>query len=101
MQGTSIIDIHDLSASQLDPLLSDEMVDWREELDWDFSKSAELVRKLAEDRMLNGAALLDHGEVPGLRRIESQLMLVNEASAKTLQREAVVIVFERLPMKLA
>jgi ribosomal protein S18 acetylase RimI-like enzyme len=144
MQGPRIVDIRELSASELDPLLSDEMVDWRQELDWDFSKSAELVRKLAEDRMLNGAALVDHGEVggygytgldedkgliadlyvrpgwrsgnteavlfrvlldalievPALRRIESQLMLSDPASARALQREGVVRVFERFLMKL-
>jgi len=139
-----IVEIRQLSARQLDPLLREETVDWDMELDWDFSKSADLVRKFADARRLGGAALLDRGEVAGygytgfedhkgliadvyvrpawrgqnaeallfrvlldaligttgLRRIESQLMLVDAAAAKTLQRGRSVRLFERLLMKL-
>jgi ribosomal protein S18 acetylase RimI-like enzyme len=144
MPGSEIVDIRLLTARELDPLLSDEMVDWREQLDWDFSKSAALVRKLAENQMLNGVALVDRGEVagygytgldedkgvisdlyvrprwrsgnaevmlfrvlldalidvPGLRRVESQLMLAGSASAKVFQRDGRVRVFERFLMEL-
>ena len=142
-QVSQIIDIRRLGGSELDPLLREETVDWDRELDWDFSKSADLVRKLADARRLGGAALLDGSDVggygyfgvdrhkgliagvyvrprwrggdaeaallrcllnslrgvSGVRRIESQLMLVDAASAQALQRHERVQLFERLLMK--
>ncbi len=142
MRDLQIVDIGQLSARKLDPLLLEETADWDRELDWDFSKSAGLVRKFADARTLSGAALLDAGEVagygytgleddlgliadvyvrprwrtedteallfgllldaligaPGVHRIESQLMLLDAASAKGPERE--LRLFERLLMKL-
>jgi ribosomal protein S18 acetylase RimI-like enzyme len=142
MKGLQIVNIGQLSAPELDPLLREETADWNRELDWDFSKSAGLVRKFAEARTLSGAALLDGGELagygytgledhlgliadvyvrprwrnantevllfrvlfdaligaPGVRRIESQLMLLETASTKSLERD--LRLFERLLMKL-
>ena len=142
MRDLQIVDIRELSARELDPLLLEETADWDLKLDWDFSKSAGLVRKFADAKTLSGAALLDAGEVagygytgleddmgliadvyvrprwrrenteallfrvlldaliraPGVRRIESQLMLLEAPSAKSLERE--LRLFERLLMKL-
>jgi ribosomal protein S18 acetylase RimI-like enzyme len=136
------VDLRQLSARDLDPLLLEETAEWRRELDWNFSKSADLVRKLADGVGLAGVALLDRGEVAGygysgleehkgliwdvyvrpgwrsgnaeavlfrvlmdaligtarVRRIESQLMLVETASANALQRQRSVRLFERLLM---
>lgn len=141
-QGLQIVDLRQLSALDLDPLLLDETAEWARELDWNFSKSADLVRKLSGERRLGGLVLLDRGEVAGygyigledhigaigdvyvrpawrrgnaeaallralfdaligisaVRRIESQLMLVEAASAKALQRERPVQLYERLLM---
>jgi ribosomal protein S18 acetylase RimI-like enzyme len=60
-----IVDLREVSARDLGPLLREETVEWARELDWDFSKSAGLLRRLAEARKLGGVALLDHGEVAG------------------------------------
>jgi ribosomal protein S18 acetylase RimI-like enzyme len=60
-----IVDIRQLRALDLEPLLREETAEWRTELDWDFSKSAELVRTLAGKGWLNGAALLESGRVTG------------------------------------
>jgi len=142
-RSSQIVDIRRLSARELDPLLLEETADWASELDWDFSKSAGLVRRFADSRSLSGVALLDHGEVagygytgleghtgiisdlyvrrgwqhgnsaellfralferltgvPGLRRIESQLMLLDAESSHELRRECGVHMFERLLMK--
>lgn len=142
-RGPEIIELRRLSARELDPLLLEETVEWDQELDWDFSKSADLVRKYADMRALGGAALIDHGEVAGygysvvedhkgligdlyirpgwrrgdaeirlfrmmldgliataqIRRIESQLMLVEASVAKALQRERFVRLFERILMR--
>ena len=137
------IELRNLGARELDHLLLEETVEWDQELDWDFSRSADLVRKYADMRALGGAALLDRGEVAGygysvledhkgligdlyirpgwrhgdaevrlfrmmldgliaaphVRRIESQLMLVEQPVAKALQRERFVRLFERLLMR--
>ena len=141
---SEIVDIRHLGARELDPLLLEETAEWGRELDWDFSKSADLVRKFADARGLGGAAMTERGEVvgygytvleehkgligdvyvrrgwrnggaevelfrilldaligtSGVRRIESQLMLVGASVAKALQRERFVRLFERLLMNL-
>jgi ribosomal protein S18 acetylase RimI-like enzyme len=139
-----IVDIRQLIARDLNPLLREETTEWGRELDWDLSKSAELVRRLADARELGGVALLDRGEVagygycglaghrgqiwdvyvrrgwrggnaeavlfrvlldtligmPGVLRVESQLMLLGEASAKAIEPQCRVRLFERLLMML-
>jgi ribosomal protein S18 acetylase RimI-like enzyme len=139
-----LIDIRRLGGRELYPLLLEETGEWNRELDWDFSKSADLVRKFADSRGLGGAALMDRGEpvgygytvledhkgligdvyvrpewrggdaeirlfralldgligTSGVRRIESQLMLIGSDVGKALQRERFVRLFERLLMNL-
>ena len=60
-----IVDLRRLSARELEPLLEEETATWRDELEWDFEKSADLVRRFVELRALNGSALLERGEVTG------------------------------------
>jgi ribosomal protein S18 acetylase RimI-like enzyme len=60
-----IVDLRDLVGRELDPLLLEETVEWQRELDWDFARSADLVRQFADMRALTGFALLDRGEVAG------------------------------------
>jgi len=63
---TEIVDIRQVSADALKPLLAEETAEFERELDWDFSQSAALVRKVAAQGGLGGAALLDEaGEVVG------------------------------------
>ena len=139
-----LVDLRQLSGRELDPLLLEETVEWLQELDWDFGRSADLVRQFADMRALMGYALLDRGEVagygysvledqkgligdlyvrppwrngtndarlfraildgliaaPSLRRIESQLMLVDPSVGKELKRERPVRLQERMLMKL-
>jgi ribosomal protein S18 acetylase RimI-like enzyme len=142
--GPQIVDLRHLSAREIGPLLLEETVEWGLKLDWDFSKSASLVRELVDARKLRGVALLDRGQAAaygyaglqdhkgliadvyvrpawrggnteavmfsvlldaligtsGVRRIESQLMLVEAGSAQALQRERCVRLFERILMRL-
>lgn len=142
--GPEIVELRHVSAHELDPLLLEETVEWRRELDWDFSRSADLVRQFADMRALLGYAMLDRGEVVGygysvledhkgligdlyvrptwrdgvndarllraifdglvanrgLRRIESQLMLVDPAVGEGLRRERPVRLQERILMSL-
>jgi ribosomal protein S18 acetylase RimI-like enzyme len=60
-----MVQLGEIAGRQLDPLLLDETVEWERELDWDFARSAELVRHFTDNRALAGAALLDRGEVIG------------------------------------
>ncbi len=64
-RGPQLVDLQHLSARELEPLLVEQAVEWRLELDWDFSKSADLVRKLTDTRRLRGVALLDREKVAG------------------------------------
>jgi len=60
-----VIDLRRLSARDLEPVLQEEAEVWREELEWDFEKSAELVRRFVDLRALSGNALLVDGEAAG------------------------------------
>ena len=60
-----IVDLRRLSARDLAPLLEEECHAWRAELEWDFEKSAELVRRFVDMNALSGSALIDHGQVAG------------------------------------
>jgi ribosomal protein S18 acetylase RimI-like enzyme len=62
---TEVIDLRRLGARDLAPLLEEESATWRETLEWDFEKSADLVRRFVDLRALHGAALLEDGEVAG------------------------------------
>src|SRR6202167_5292213 len=139
-----VVELRHLTGREIDPLLLEETVEWEKQLDWDFGRSADLVRQFIDARALTGYALLDRGEVagygysvleehkgligdlyvrpswrnnandirlfraildgliamPGIRRIESQLMLVDPSVGKALQRERFIKVQERMLMKL-
>jgi ribosomal protein S18 acetylase RimI-like enzyme len=60
-----IVDLRKISAQHLEPLLADEIHEWRSALHWDFEPSAELVRKYAGTNSLGGAALISIGELAG------------------------------------
>lgn len=60
-----IVDLRRLSARDLEPLLAEEIATWRAELEWDFGKSADLVRRFMDLRALNGCAVVQDGVVTG------------------------------------
>lgn len=60
-----IAPLREVRASQLEALLAEETAVWRAELAWDFSPSAELVRRFVNMQALNGHALLAGGEAVG------------------------------------
>lgn len=61
----SLVNLRNLRSEDLDPLLDEEVEAWRNLLDWDFGKSAELVRRFVDMRALNGFALVADGEAAG------------------------------------
>ncbi len=60
-----IIDLRRISAVDLNPLLEEEVSEWRAQLAWDFAPTAQLVRQYAGTNSLGGAALMIGGEVAG------------------------------------
>lgn len=60
-----LIDLRALSSRDLEALLEEETREWRTALDWDFAKSADLVRRFVDLRALSGCALVDAGETVG------------------------------------
>lgn len=65
MDATAIVDLRSIGAAQLESVLREESECWRKELDWDFEKSADLVRRFVDLRALNGSALVEHGQLTG------------------------------------
>src|SRR4051812_5012851 len=53
-----ILELSRLRVEDLDPVLDDECVAWRSALSWDFTASAELVRRFVRIQALNGYALV-------------------------------------------
>src|SRR6185295_1427338 len=58
-------DLRRISARDLESLLEEESAAWRNELEWDFEKSADLVRRFVDMSALNGSALILDDEVAG------------------------------------
>jgi ribosomal protein S18 acetylase RimI-like enzyme len=134
-----VVDLRRVSARQMESLLTEESAAWVEELDWDFEKSAELVRRFVGMHALNGCAMLEGHKVagyayyvleeqkgligdvyvrrewrtqaqedvlldtalaavtatPGVRRVESQLMMVEPRTASALPLSRYASMFER------
>jgi len=61
----SVIDLRELAAGHLEPLLEEETEAWRTSLTWDFRPSADLVRRFINLRNLNAFALVVGGAVEG------------------------------------
>src|SRR5262249_39074920 len=60
-----VIDLRRVTTAQMEPLLQEETAEWAAGLEWDFVKSADLVRRFVDLRALSGCALLERGEVIG------------------------------------
>lgn len=61
----NLVDLRHLRSEDLDPLLDEETAAWRNLLEWDFSKSADLVRRFVDMRALSGGALTSGREAVG------------------------------------
>src|SRR5580693_10167588 len=60
-----LVDLRQLSSTQLDPLLTEEAQQWREDLYWDYRPSTELIKKFVDARSLTGSAVLENGRPVG------------------------------------
>jgi ribosomal protein S18 acetylase RimI-like enzyme len=60
-----VVDLRSISGEELTPLLEEEKTLWRDQLDWDFSASADLVIRFVSLQALSGYALLGANRVVG------------------------------------
>ena len=104
-----IVELRRLNARSLEPLLEEETAAWWDTLEWDFEKSADLVRRFVDLRALNGYALVDDGLAvgyislashPQITRIESQLMMLEFGSRRTVPGASHLRAFERNFMRI-
>lgn len=65
LHTSPVVDLRSISSAELEPVLQEEIAAWRNELDWDFEKSADLVRRFVDLRALNGSALIEDRRVTG------------------------------------
>jgi hypothetical protein len=65
LHAAEIVELSRISADELEPVLDEERLTWRSTLRWDFSSSAELVRRFVRIQALGGFALLVGGRVVG------------------------------------
>lgn len=92
-----VVDLRRLSAPDLEPLLEEEITAWRDELEWDFEKSADLVRRFVDMRALNGYALEEDGRFTGYLYyvLEENKGLIGdlyvEAGLRTREREDMLL----------
>ncbi|MGH9672709.1 MAG: GNAT family N-acetyltransferase [Bryobacteraceae bacterium] len=60
-----LVDLHNITAGQLDGILEEEIIVWRERMNWDFRPSADLVRRFVRMHSLSGYALIAGDRVAG------------------------------------
>jgi len=63
--GSQTVDLRSLDADSLAPVLAEQIESWKTELDWDFTASANLVRRFVQIHALAGSALVSGGNVVG------------------------------------
>ncbi len=60
-----IYDLRLMQTRDMDPLLEEESQVWRDRLHWDFSATADMIRRFMESRILTGYAAVEGGAVAG------------------------------------
>ncbi len=63
--SADVVDLRHVRAADLEPVLGEETQIWREQFDWDFNASADLVRRFVQMQALSGFALMRHGKAIG------------------------------------
>ena len=64
-QDLDSVGLSELTVADLEPLLAEEIVIWREQYNWDFRPSADLLRRFLQVQSLYGRALVVSGRVVG------------------------------------
>src|SRR5271165_4003926 len=63
--GSRTVDLRSIGADALAPLLAEQIESWKNDLNWDFTPSANLVRRFVQIHALSGCALVSGHEVIG------------------------------------
>ena len=87
-----VVDLRQIGAERLAPVLEEEIGAWRTGLHWDFQPSAELVRRFVQMQALNGFALVRDERVVGYSYyVSDNKGLIGDfyvqASHRTIQNE--------------
>jgi ribosomal protein S18 acetylase RimI-like enzyme len=63
--GSQTVDLRSIDADRLAPILAEQIESWKTELDWDFTASANLVRRFIQIHALSGSVLVSGKNVIG------------------------------------
>jgi len=63
--SSETLDLRSIDADELAPVLAEQIEAWKTELDWDFTPSANLVRRFVQIHALAGSALVANNQVIG------------------------------------
>lgn len=63
--GSRTVDLRSIDADALAPILAEQVESWKNDLHWDFTPSANLVRRFVQIHALAGSALISGNEVIG------------------------------------
>jgi ribosomal protein S18 acetylase RimI-like enzyme len=61
----NIVDLRQATVRQLEPLLEEEALHWRQELHWDYRAALELIKRFLEARALAGYVAFENGAAVG------------------------------------
>lgn len=61
----NIVDLRQTTVRQLEPLLEEEALHWRDELHWDYRSALELIKRFLEAHALAGCVAFENGNAAG------------------------------------
>src|SRR5690349_20539795 len=99
-----ILDLRHLRSREMEPLLEAEKALWRRELEWDYSASADLIRRYIDSAALPGYAAMENGRALGYsfyvqehyKGVVGGVFVLDTPEAEAMERELVAMVSETL-----
>src|SRR5215467_6110531 len=61
----NIVDLRQTTVRQIEPLLEEESLHWRDELHWDYRGALELIKRFLEAHALSGCVAYENGSAAG------------------------------------
>ncbi len=65
LPSMNIVDLRQTTVRQIEPLLEEESLHWRDELHWDYRGALELIKRFLEARALSGCVAYENGTAAG------------------------------------
>jgi ribosomal protein S18 acetylase RimI-like enzyme len=99
-----ILDLRHLRSRDLEPLLEEERALWRSDLEWDYSASAELIKRYVDSAALPGYAAVENSRALGYsfyvqenyKGVIGGVFVLDTPQAEAMERELVTTVSETL-----